>query len=61
MNEKYYLIELGLESVRAVFDKNYNINEFDRRIEDIKLRHNINDEDRWEKIKKIKLDNYTWR
>lgn len=59
--EKYYLIEFGLESIRAVFDKNYDINEFDKRIEDIKLKYNINSDETWEKIKNLNFDNYTWR
>lgn len=60
-DEKYYLIEFGLESMRMVFDKNYDINEFDKRIEDIKLKHNIKSADMWERIKNLNFDNYMWR
>ncbi len=49
-NEEQYLTRLALEFSNAVFNPNYNFDEYDKRINDIKLRYNINSSKQYEKI-----------
>ena len=59
-NEKYYLLRLGIEILRASFVKDYNIGEFDNNLKDIKLKYNIDSIEQWKRIKNLKFD-YTWK